>query len=194
MLAQRISMVSGVAQVQVFGAQKYAVRVQVDPDQLRGAAASASTKSTRRCQNWNVNLPTGSCSARTRRFNIKASGQLMNAEQFQPIVVAYRNGAPVRLEQVADVIDSVEERRTSRWFYTSDGGSARSSCAIQRQPGTNTIEVIDAVRKLLPAVQRAAAAVGPPRSCAYDRSQTDPRVVPRHPVHAAAHARRSWSW
>src|SRR5439155_24161309 len=118
MIAPRVSMVSGVSQVQVQGAAKYAVRVQLDPEKLHAERIGLNEVDTA-LQNWNVNLPTGQLFGSTSTFNIKAAGQLMNAEAFRPIVVAYRRGAPVRLEQVANVIDSVESVRKGSWVYTT---------------------------------------------------------------------------
>ena len=117
MIAPRISMVNGVSQVIVQGASKYAVRVQVDPDELHAQHIGLNEIDTA-LQNWNVNLPTGQLFGPTSTFNIKAAGQLMNAAAFRPIVVSYRNGAPVRLDQVANVIDSVENVFNGAWFYT----------------------------------------------------------------------------
>jgi HAE1 family hydrophobic/amphiphilic exporter-1 len=97
MIAPRISMVSGVSQVQVQGAQKYAVRVQVDPNRLYAEGIGLNEINTA-LQNWNVNVPTGQLFGRDGTYNIKAGGQLMNAQAFRPVVVAYRHGAPVRLD------------------------------------------------------------------------------------------------
>jgi HAE1 family hydrophobic/amphiphilic exporter-1 len=157
MIAPRISMVSGVSQVQVQGASKYAVRVQLDPDKLHAQHIGLNEIDTA-LQNWNVNLPTGQLFGADSTYNIKAAGQLMNAAAFRPIVVSYRNGAPVRLEQVANVIDSIENVFNGSWFYTKPNGPTgpplkQTSITLQvmRQPGTNTIEVTDAVRALLPS-------------------------------------------
>ncbi len=156
MIAPRISMVSGVSQVQVQGSSKYAVRVQLDPEKLH-AQRIGLNEVDQALQNWNVNLPTGQLFGPTSTFNIKAGGQLMNAEAFRPIVVTYRRGAPVRLEQVANVIDSVENVFNGSWFYTKPDGQPLKQRAItlqvMRQPGTNTIEVTDAVRALLPTFE-----------------------------------------
>ena len=151
-LAPRISMVNGVSQVQVQGAQKYAVRVQVDPDKLR-AQQIGINEVDQALQNWNVNLPTGQLFGEHQTFNIKAGGQLNNAEQFKPVIVSYRQGRPIRLDQVANVIDSVENTRDAAWFYTKDGGRRVINMSVQRQPGTNIIEVTDAVRALLPVLE-----------------------------------------
>src|ERR1043165_7455493 len=104
-IAPRISMVNGVSQVQVWGQAKYAVRVQVDPDKLR-AQQIGINEVDQALQNWNVNLPTGQLYGAHQTFNIKTGGQLRNADQFKPVVVAYRQGRPVRLDQVANVLDS----------------------------------------------------------------------------------------
>ncbi|HXD73697.1 MAG TPA: efflux RND transporter permease subunit, partial [Vicinamibacterales bacterium] len=157
LIAPRISMIDGVSQVQVQGAQKYAVRVQVDPDKLRNEGVGLN-QVNQALQNWNVNLPTGQLFGPHSTFNIKAGGQLMNAEAFKPVVVTYRRGAPVRLSEVANVIDSVENVYNGNWFYTKDAAGnvdIQKSIMLQvmRQPGTNTIEVTDAVRKLLPSFE-----------------------------------------
>src|SRR5579885_381617 len=151
-IAQRISMVNGVAQVQVMGAQKYAVRVQVDPDKLTAKNIGLNEVSAV-LQNWNVNIPTGSLYGPKTAYTVQASGQLMNAEEFKPGVVAWRNGAPVRLEVVAHVIDSVEDNKTASWLYAHGKGERAIHLMIMRQPGSNTIEVTDAIKKLLPSFQ-----------------------------------------
>jgi hydrophobic/amphiphilic exporter-1 (mainly G- bacteria), HAE1 family len=175
MIAPRISMVSGVSQVQVQGAQKYAVRVQLDPEKLH-AQQIGINEVDQALQNWNVNLPTGQLFGPTSTFNIKAGGQLMNADAFKPVIVTYRRGAPVRLEQVANVIDSVENVFNGNWFYRKDAAGkvdVQKSIMLQvmRQPGSNTIEVTDAVRKLLSSfvAQLPPAAHLTPRQ---DRSRT----------------------
>ncbi|HEY1909376.1 MAG TPA: efflux RND transporter permease subunit [Vicinamibacterales bacterium] len=159
MIAPRISMVSGVSQVVVQGASKYAVRVQLDPDRLHAQQIGLNEIDTA-LQNWNVNLPTGQLFGPTSTFNIKAAGQLMNAAAFRPIVVSYRNGAPVRLDQVANVIDSIENVFNGSWFYTKPDGPTGAplkqtaiTLQVMRQPGSNTIEVTDAVRDLLPSFE-----------------------------------------
>jgi hydrophobic/amphiphilic exporter-1 (mainly G- bacteria), HAE1 family len=146
MIAQRISMVSGVAQVQVMGAQKYAVRVKLDPNALatRGIGIDEAQQAV---QKANVNLPTGTLYGPDKAFTVQATGQLTTAEAYRPIIVAYRNGSPVRLEEIGSVIDSVENDKVASWF-----NNTRSIIlSIQRQPGTNTVEVVDNIRKLLPS-------------------------------------------
>jgi HAE1 family hydrophobic/amphiphilic exporter-1 len=152
MIAPRISTVSGVGQVQVWGQSKYAVRVQVDPDRLL-AQDIGIDEVDQALQAWNVSLPTGQLFGPQRTYNIKAGGQLNNADQFKRVIVAYRQGRPVRLDQVANVIDSVEDNRNATWFYTREGGRRAINLALKRQPGANTIEVTDNVRKLLPALE-----------------------------------------
>ena len=145
-IAQRISMISGVAQVTVYGSQKYAVRIQLDPKALasRGLGIDEVTNAV---INGNVNLPTGALSGRHQALTILASGQLYNAEAYRPMIVAYRQGAPVRLDQIGRVLNSVENDKVAGWYIDQ-----RSiGLAIQRQPGTNTIEVVDNIKKLLPS-------------------------------------------
>jgi len=156
MIAPRISMVDGVSQVQVQGASKYAVRVQMDPDKLR-AQGIGINEIDQAIQNWNVNIPTGQLFGPTATYNIKAGGQLMNANAFKPIVVSYKDGAPVRLEQVANVVDSIENVFNGSYFYSKENGQPTSrqsiSLQVQRQPGSNTIEVTDSVRQLFPSFE-----------------------------------------
>ena len=147
-LAQRISMVSGIAQVMVFGAQKYAVRVQLDPRELASRNIGIDEVVSAITSN-NVNLPTGILWGAEKAFTVKATGQLNNAEQFRPVVVAYRNGAPVRLQDLAHIYDSVQNNRVAAWF----NNDRTILLAIQRQPGTNTVQVASDVRALLPRIQ-----------------------------------------
>src|SRR5262249_42139768 len=153
-VAPRISMISGVSQVQVQGAQKYAVRVQVDPDRLHAEAIGINEVNAA-LQNWNPNVPTGQLFGSTFTYNIKAAGQLMNADAFKPLVVAYRHGAPVRLEQVATVLDNVEDNKNASWLYGKTGAVRAINLQVMRQPGSNTIEVTDAIRALLPSLQQS---------------------------------------
>src|SRR5204863_3984813 len=134
-VAQRISMVLGVAQVQVLGAQKYAVHVQMDPHALAAHQVGLNEVEAA-LRNWNVNLPTGQITGPQRAFTLQASGQLMTGAQYQPLVVAYRNGSPVRLQELGTVIDGVEDDKTASWFYTKQSEQRAIILAIQRQPGT----------------------------------------------------------
>ena len=171
LLAQRLSMVNGVAQVSVYGAQKYAVRVQVDPRKLASMQVGVNDVSSA-IQSGNVNLPTGTLWGPQQAFTVQASGQLTSADQYKPLVVAYRNGSPVRLEQVANVFDSVENNRNASWFAGEDLKLDRSMVlAIQRQPGTNTVEVVDAINALLPQMREQMPASVQLRTL-YDRSKT----------------------
>ncbi len=165
-LAQRISTISGVAQVLVFGSQQYAVRVQLDPNQL-ASRNIALTDVEQAIANANVNLPTGTLYGPQRATSVTATGQLTDAKQYAPIIVAYRNGAPVRLDQLGRVFDSVQNDKIAAWY----NGTRGVVLAIQRQPGTNTIEVVDSIRRILPSFQEAL----PPSiklSTLYDRSQS----------------------
>jgi HAE1 family hydrophobic/amphiphilic exporter-1 len=171
MMAQRISMISGVAQVQIRGSATYAVRIQVDPTALAAKGIGIDEVATA-VQGWNVNQPTGELYGPTRTYTIQASGQLLRAEAYRSLVVAYRNGSPIRLEEVAKVFDSVENDKSIAWYYNKAQGRSRGIIlSIQKQPGTNTIAVVDAVRALVPAFQAQI----PPSvhlEVMYDRSQT----------------------
>jgi len=169
-LAQRISTVEGVAQVQIFGGQKYALRVQLDP---RALAAQGLTLEEIRAAlaTHNVNLPTGILDGNQQAMTVVASGQLAGTAEFSRIVVAYRNGAPVRLGEIARVIDSVQDNRIASWFYDKDGGHRAIGLGVQRQPGTNTVDVVRRVRALLPAF-RAQLPASVKLEVMFDRSVT----------------------
>ena len=152
MIAQRISMVPGVAQVVVYGAAKYAVRVQVDPSALATRQLGLNDLESA-LANWNVNLPLGTLVGPNTAYNVQADGQLRHASEYRPMIVAYRNGAAVRLRDVARVIDSVEDDKQTALIYGGEYGNAGTSgvnLAVMRQPGTNTIQVADSVKRLLP--------------------------------------------
>jgi hydrophobic/amphiphilic exporter-1 (mainly G- bacteria), HAE1 family len=149
LMAQRISMVSGVAQVLVYGAQKYAVRVQVDPYALASRGIGIDEVGSA-IQSANVNLPTGTLYGRDRAVTVESTGQLTRAAQYKPVIVAWRNGSPVRLEDLGHVLDGVEDDHTASWYASADHVQRSIVLAIQRQPGTNTVEVADAVKAQLP--------------------------------------------
>ena len=156
MVAQRLSMVDGVAQVQVFGSSKYAVRVQVDPNELftRQIGLNEIESAIR---GWNVNIPTGTLFGAHTSYNVQANGQLFRAADYKDLIVTYRNGVPVRLDDVAHVIDSVEDNKTSALMYGSDlgkMGTAGVSLQILPQPGSNTIAVTDEIKRLMPYFQK----------------------------------------
>src|SRR5499433_3214472 len=119
-IAQRISMVSGVAQVQVLGSQKYAVHAQLDPHAL-AARQIGINEVEAALRAWNVNTPTGSIIGPHKSYTLQATGQLMTAEEYKNMTVAYRNGAPVRLGELGTIKDGVEDERTASWFYTHEG-------------------------------------------------------------------------
>ncbi len=165
-LAQRISMLNGVAQVQIFGAQKYAVRVQLDPNALASRGVGIDEVEAAIGQH-NVNLPTGTLYGPQRALTIEAEGQLRDAAPYRPLIVAYRNGAPLRLEALGRVIDSVQDNRVAAWFK----GERGIVLAIQRQPGTNSIAVVDDIKRLLPSI-RAELPAGIEVDILYDRSES----------------------
>jgi HAE1 family hydrophobic/amphiphilic exporter-1 len=151
-IAQRISMVEGVAQVAVWGTAKYAVRVQVDPDKL-AASQIGFNEVDQALQNWNVNIPTGTLYGPSKAYTVQASGQLMDAASYRPMVIAWSKGVPVRLEQVANVIDSVEDDKNLSLYYNRDGGVRSISLMVMKQPGANTIETTSEIKRLLPFFQ-----------------------------------------
>jgi HAE1 family hydrophobic/amphiphilic exporter-1 len=149
LIAQRLSMVNGVASVQVYGA-KYAVRVQVDPDEL--AARGVGIDDVQHAiELANSNLPTGKLDGDRQAFTVMSNGQLTNAAAYRRLIVAYRNGVPVRLEQLGNVLDDLETDKWAAWY----NGELCIMLAISKQPGTNTVEVANGVRELLPRLQHA---------------------------------------
>ncbi|MEH2112086.1 efflux RND transporter permease subunit [Nostoc sp.] len=191
LLAQRLSMVDGVAQVQVFGSQKYAVRIQLDPESL-SAKGIGIDEVADAIADGNVNLPTGTLYGQQQNSTIQANGQLNDAASYRSLNVAYKNGAPVQLGELGQVLDSVENDKIASWYFPvkkeSKGAGDKSSIqnskskiqnsgvraivlAIQRQPGTNTVQVVDAIKKLLPSFRtQIPAAVN--MDILYDRTQS----------------------
>jgi len=165
-LAQRISTVSGVAQVNVYGSQKYAVRIDLDPDALSGRGLGIDTVASA-IGKGNVNLPTGTLYGPNRIYNVNVNGQLLDAAAFGDMIVSYQNGAPVRLKDVARVYDGVQNDKGGAIINGEQG----VVLAIQKQPGTNTIQVVEDIRKMLPAFQRSLPA-GAQLDVIYDRSQS----------------------
>ena len=166
LMAQRISMISGVAQVMVYGSQKYAVRVQINPNALSNMGIGMDEIETA-IDKANVNLPTGTLYGKYHAYTVEASGQLMNAAAYRPLIVAYRNGSPVRLQELGRVIDSVENNKRVSWFNNTQA----IVLAIQRQPGTNTVQVVDAIKELLPTF-RAQMPGSVNLNVLYDRSES----------------------
>ncbi|TAN38844.1 MAG: efflux RND transporter permease subunit [Verrucomicrobia bacterium] len=168
-LAPRISMIDGVAQVEVLGSQKFAVRIQINPEALfaRGIGLDEVVQAIQR---GNVNLPTGVLYGPLRSYTLRATGQLMRAADFKPLIVAYRNKAPVRLEEVAEVRDDVENNKVALWQWRDGQRQRAIALLIQRQPGVNTVEVADRIHALLPQL-RATLPAAATLNTFYDRSQ-----------------------
>ncbi len=147
-IGQALSQIPGVAQVTIFGTQKFAIRVQADPeaaaarglslDDIRNAVARA-----------NSSTPVGTLNGPKQDIALQASGQLDKAADYRQVVVAWRNGSPVKLEEVAKVYDSVENDKVATWF----NGTRSIVLAIQKQPDANTVAVVDAVRAKLPSLR-----------------------------------------
>jgi HAE1 family hydrophobic/amphiphilic exporter-1 len=154
LIAQRVSMINGVAQVSVYGAQKYAVHVKLDPEAMASRQVGTDDV-TNAIAAGNVNQPTGILYGPHRAFTVQANGQLTKAADYAPLIVAYRSGAPVRLKDLGQVVDGVENDKIVGWFYDMQGGLRRAIVlAIQRQPGTNTVEVVDSIKRLLPTFRK----------------------------------------
>jgi HAE1 family hydrophobic/amphiphilic exporter-1 len=168
LMAQRISTVSGVSQVQVHGAQKYAVRIQINPEVLASINLSSEDIAAA-VQNNNVNLPTGVLYGPYRAFTVEATGQMERASEFMPLIVTFRNGSPIRLQDIAKVYDSVENDKTAAWYVDNKGSMRSIVLAVQRQPGTNTVAVANAVKALLPSF-RAQLPGSVEMHIIYDRS------------------------
>ncbi|MBL6853671.1 MAG: efflux RND transporter permease subunit, partial [Alphaproteobacteria bacterium] len=165
LLARQISTLSGVAQVNVYGSQKYAVRVQVDPSQLAARGIGIDTVASA-LASANVNQPTGQLNGPSQATLIHTSGQLMTADAFNNQIIAYRNGAPVRVRDVGRALDSVQNNLAASWF----NGERAIVLAVQRQPGSNTIAVVDEIRRILPNFDKQLPA-SLSLDIIYDRSQ-----------------------
>ena len=152
-VAQRLSTLKGVAQVSIFGSQKYAVRVDVDPRQLAARDLDIEQVADAIARG-SVNRPTGTLFGPDRTYAVKTDGQLTSAAGFQSLVVAYRNGRPVRLDEVARIYDGVENDKTASWY----NDRRTIYLGVQRQPGTNTVEIVDSIRALLPQIQASLPA------------------------------------
>lgn len=164
LIAQRMSTVNGVAQVTVNGTQKYAVRVQVDPYAMAARGVGIDEVEQAIARN-NVNLPTGTLNGPRRAVSVESTGQLTNAEGFRDIIVTYRNGAPLRLKDIGTAIDDVQDNKQAAWY----NDKRCILISVLRQPGTNTVEVVDALKKLLP-VFREQIPPGVKLEVVYDRS------------------------
>ena len=163
-LAQRISTITGVAQVGIFGSQKYAVRAQLDPSAMATLGIGID-EVQKALADSNVNLPTGTLWGPNQAFSVQATGQLTTAAAYRPLIVAYRNGSPVRLEQLGRVIDGVQTDKVASWYKDERA----VVLAIQKQPGTNTIEVVDSINRIMPAF-RAQLPAAVNLNTLYDRS------------------------
>jgi HAE1 family hydrophobic/amphiphilic exporter-1 len=153
LIAPQVAAVSGVAQVNLLGGQKYAVRVQVDPERLRAYSIGINDVD-QFLQNWNVNLPTGQLFGPSQTLTVTMNGQLMNAAAYRDAILAVRGGVPVRLHQVASVIDSVEDVHAASWLFDPDAVRRAVLIAIMKQPGSNTLAVIDTIKRMLPTFRR----------------------------------------
>ena len=166
MISQRVSMINGVAQVNVYGAQKYAVRAQLDPA-LLAARGIGIEEVELALQRHNVNMPTGTLWGPRQAYTVQATGQLLGAAEYRPLIVAYRNGSPIRLGELGQVIDSVENDKVASWL----NGTRSITLMVQRQPGTNTVDVVDRIKELLPSFREQL----PPSvnlEIVYDRAQS----------------------
>jgi preprotein translocase subunit SecF len=171
LIAQRLSMIEGVASVGVYGSAKYAVRVQLDPKQLATRNIGVSQVANAIRQN-NVMLPTGVLYGRDKTLTLNATGQMQSAAEFKRLIIAYRNGAAVRLGDVANVLDDIQNNKSVSYFNRE-----RSvNLFVQRQPGTNTMEIAKRVKEKLDEIKPGL----PPTLKAniqYDRSITIGRAV-----------------
>jgi HAE1 family hydrophobic/amphiphilic exporter-1 len=148
-ISQRISTLPGVAQMLVYGSQKYAVRLYLDPNALAQRNLSIEDVSSA-LQKSNSNLPSGTLDGRNQKFTVKASGQLENAADFNSVIVSYANGTPIRLADIGRAEDSIENNRAATWF----NGERAIVLAVQRQPGANTVDVANNIRALLPEIRQ----------------------------------------
>ena len=147
-IAQRLSTVRGVGQVNINGAQKFAVRIDLDPREL-AARQIGIDQVAQAVQQANANRATGTLNGQDQAFVVEAKGKLMAAKDYRPVVIAYRNGSPVRLYEVANVFDGVENDRLAAWYQQT----RTIFVSVQRQPGSNVVEIVDRVKAMLPQLQ-----------------------------------------
>ena len=166
MIAPAISSINGVSQVNVFGTAKYAVHVQLDPSKLASYGIGIDEVEAS-IQRHNVNLPSGTLWGPRQAFTIEANGQVMNAAAYRPLAVTYRNGSPVRLEELGDVIDGVQNDKVITWLNNTPSIMFQ----VMKQPGTNTVEVVNKVRALFPQF-RAQLPPAVNMETLYDRSDS----------------------
>ena len=169
-LAQQISTISGVAQVDIYGAQKYAVRAQLNPLAL-AARRIGIDEVTNAIAAGNTNQPVGVLYGDDESVTVETNGQLMQAADYEPLIVAYRNGAPIRLGELGRVIDSVENDKVAAWVNTRESSTRSITLAVLRQPGTNTVEVVNSIRALLPTF-RAQIPPSVNLEILFDRSES----------------------
>ncbi|BBJ31576.1 hypothetical protein RAS_06850 [Rickettsia asiatica] len=147
-MAERLSMLPGVAQVQVYSSQQYAVRVQVDP--VKMAANIGLDQVSNIISSANVNLPTGALYGKDIYSSIRAPGQLQNTKEYNELILTYKNGNPLFLKNIRKTIDSVANNKIAAWYRDKPG----VILAIQKQPDTNTIEIVDSIKEVLPLLRR----------------------------------------
>jgi HAE1 family hydrophobic/amphiphilic exporter-1 len=166
MIAPAISSINGVSQVNVFGTAKYAVHVQLDPSKLASYGIGIDEVEAS-IQRHNVNLPSGTLWGPRQAFTIEANGQVMNAAAYRPLAVTYRNGSPVRLEELGEVIDGIQNDKIITWLNNTPSIMFQ----VMKQPGTNTVEVVNKVRALFPQF-RAQLPPAVNMETLYDRSDS----------------------
>ncbi len=182
-LAQQLSMVDGVAQVNVYGSQKYAVRVLLDPESL-SAKGIGIDEVADAIAKGNANLPTGNLYGSQQNLTVASNGQLTTAAAYRNLPIAYRNGAPIQLGDLGQVVDSVENDKVASWYFSRSlrSGTTQQTTAgdfpgrraivlaIQKQPGTNTVETVAQIKKILPSFQKQLPAAIT-MEVLFDRSQ-----------------------
>jgi HAE1 family hydrophobic/amphiphilic exporter-1 len=166
LLARQLSTLSGVAQVNVQGSQIFAVRLQVDPIQLAARSIGIDQVATA-VQAANVNVATGTLNGPSQATLVHVNGQLMTAADWKKQIMAWRNGAPVRFQDIGTAIDSVENNRTATWL----NGKRAIVLSIQRQPGSNTIQIIDEINRIIPRFTQSLPS-SVKLTTIYDRSQS----------------------
>jgi hydrophobic/amphiphilic exporter-1 (mainly G- bacteria), HAE1 family len=148
-MSQAISMIDGVSQVSIFGTQKYAMRAWLDPRALASYKLGID-EVTAALQSGNVNIPKGTIDGPHQSYYLEADGQLLEAKSYEPLIIAYRNGSPVRISDIGRAVDNVENDKVASWY----NGTRAVVLGVMKQPGTNTVKVVDKVRKLFPGFRK----------------------------------------
>ncbi len=167
-LTPYLSTINGIAQVRIVGTQRYAVRVQVNPHALSSKGIGINEVSDA-LSSGNVNLPGGELQGTTTGFMLKPYGQILDTEGYNNLIVTYQNGYPVRIKDIGQAVDGVEYKKQRAWFFANGQAKRGIFLLVNRQPGTNTVELANKIKSLMP-VLKASMPASMDMAIFYDQS------------------------